>query len=60
MDMARIIDMSVENLQSVEPAIAVDGQQTYRGPEVVELGQAKELLQGGACIGRDHAWATYC
>lgn len=50
----------VENLQVVELAREVNGQQTYRSPEVVDLGKASELLQGGGCTGRDGSNLTYC
>jgi hypothetical protein len=44
----------IENLQIAEPMRKVNGQQTYRSPEVVDLGKASELLQGGSSIGRDN------
>jgi hypothetical protein len=31
----------------------------YRSPEVVDLGKASELLQGGAYTGKDNFWQQY-
>jgi hypothetical protein len=50
----------IDSTNDVESPQVVHEHQTYRTPEVVDLGKASELLQGGACTGRDHAWATYC
>jgi hypothetical protein len=33
-------------------------RQTYRSPEIADLGKASELLQGGASVGRDNSNQT--
>ena len=48
----------IENPQVVEPARTVNGQQTYRSPEIVDLGKASELLQGGSSLGLDNFYQT--
>ena len=48
----------IENPQVVEPARKVNGQQTYRSPEIVDLGKASELLQGGSSLGLDNFYQT--
>lgn len=50
----------VENPQVVEPVRGVNGQQTYRSPEVIDLGKASELLQGGCMYGYDNFYQTQC
>jgi len=50
----------IENLQVGETARTVTGQQTYRSPEVVDLGKASELLQGGCHYGADNFRQTMC
>lgn len=52
---------NVENIQVVDPAREVNIQpiQPYRSPEVVDLGKASELLQGGSIVGADNSSQTY-
>lgn len=39
--------------------VAEQSVQTYRSPEIVDLGKASKLLQGGNVAGRDNFWQTY-
>jgi len=36
----------------------VTAQQIYRSPEITDLGEARELLQGGSTIGKDSSNLT--
>jgi hypothetical protein len=58
----KLIMNDIEILQMMESKNEVSTQpvQTYRSPEVMDLGKASKLLQGGGCVGADSSSLTYC
>lgn len=49
---------SNQHRQVVEQTLEVNGKQAYHSPEVVDLGKASELLQGGGVHGLDSFYQT--
>ena len=49
---------SAKHLQVVEPTRKANGKQAYHGPEVIDLGKASDLLQGGWWNGLDKFYQT--
>lgn len=49
---------SAKHRQVVDPTREVNGRQTYHRPEVLDLGKASDLLQGGGWHGLDGSYQT--
>lgn len=48
----------IENQHVADPASEVAEPQIYGSPEVVDLGKASDLLQGGSRYGMDNFYQT--